>query len=87
MPKSTKKGSIKDGMDNGKLEWSWFDPLKCWEALYELWSEAGIKDHLRHHSEVQKLNNNGGEERAYGGGVRSWQTSKWFSWSFLVTPN
>lgn len=30
-------------MNKNNMGWSWFDPIQCWEALYKLWKECGVK--------------------------------------------
>ena len=73
-------------MNGGSLEWAWFDPLKCWESLYEWWSEARVKEHLRHRSEVQKLTNEEGEERIDGRRVSSWRAMEEFQLELPCNP-
>ena len=37
-------------MKGGHLDWSWFDPVQCWEPLRELWMKGRVRSKRMHHS-------------------------------------
>lgn len=49
-------------MGEGKLGWDWFDPLKCWEAIQELWLEGGVRNHLMHSGWTKTTTTGGGDD-------------------------
>ena len=49
-------------MKNEKLDWSWFNPLQCWEALFISWTEGELKNNLTSHGRIKRVINGEGKE-------------------------
>ena len=37
-----------------ELGWDWFDPLHCWNDLYDYWVNGEVKANLMHRSRIQR---------------------------------